>query len=71
MTLTQAITHLYGRDDWNVVLDYLREEREACLTDFQNPEHTANPQSLARLAGEIAAFDRTLRNLTDAVPDTE
>ncbi len=71
MNLTQATTRLYGRDDWNVVLEYLKDEREACLTDFQNPEHMSNPQALARLAGEIAAFDRTLRNLTDATPDTE
>ena len=71
MNLTKAIAHLYGRDDWNAVLEYLMEERESCLADFQNPEHTANPQALARLAGEIAAFDRTLRNLTDAAPDTE
>ena len=28
-------------------------------------------EDLARLAGEIAAFDRALRNLTDATPDTE
>ena len=71
MDLPTAIARLHGRDDWNAVLEYLNQERESCLADFQNPEHTANPQTLARLAGEIAAFDRTLRNFTDAVPDTE
>ena len=71
MNLTQAITHLHGRDDWNAVLDYLEKEREACLADFQAPERIENPQALARLAGEIAAFDRALRNLTDGVPDGE
>ena len=71
MDLPTAIARLHGRDDWNAVLEYLNQERESCLADFQNPEHTANPQTLARLAGEIAAFDRTLRNFTDHAPDTE
>jgi len=63
MNLSKAIAHLHGRDDWNAVLDYLEKERESCLSDFQDPERLENPQALARLAGEISAFDRALRNL--------
>jgi len=64
MKLDKAIIFLHGRDDWNAVLDYLGKERESCLGDFQDPERLENPQALARLAGEISAFDRALRNLT-------
>lgn len=63
MNLDKAVTHLHGRDDWDEVLDYLEGEREGCLSDFQDPSRMENPQALARLAGEIAAFDRALRNL--------
>ena len=70
MPLEKAVAHLHGRDDWNAVLDYLEKERESCLSDFQDPARMENPQALARLAGEIAAFDRALRNLTyDDAPD--
>ena len=68
MNLDKAIAHLHGRDDWIVVLDYLKKEREGCLSDFQDPERLENPQALARLAGEIAAFDRAIRNLTYVEP---
>lgn len=71
MTLMQAIARLQGRDDWEAVLEYLGQERESCLVDFQNPEHTSSPQHLARLAGEIAALDRTLKILSDVGPDAE
>ena len=64
MNLDKAIAHLHGRDDWVAVLNYLEKEREGCLSDFQDPERLDNPQALARLAGEIAAFDRAIRNLT-------
>ena len=63
MNLSKAIARLHGRDDWNVVLDYLEKEREGCLSAFQDPARLENPQFLARLAGEISAFDRALRNL--------
>ena len=64
MNLDKAIAHLHGRDDWVAVLNYLEKEREGCLADVQDPERLENPQALARLAGEIAAFDRAIRNLT-------
>ena len=63
MNLSKAIAHWQGRADWGAVLDYLEKERESCLSDFQDPERLENPQALARLAGEISAFDRALRNL--------
>jgi hypothetical protein len=64
MDLQTAAARLHGRDDWNAILEYLEKERESCLGDFQDPERLENPQALARLAGEISAFDRILRNLT-------
>ena len=65
MTLRQATQRLKGRDDWNIVLDYLLAERESSLGDFQSPDHLDNPTKLARLSGKISALDRiyqTLRN---------
>ena len=69
VNLDKATVALHGRDDWNAVLDYLENELENCLSDFQDPERLDSPQSLARLSGEIAAFDRALRNLRYDEPD--
>ena len=63
MNLKDAVPRLYGNDAFDAVLDYLRAERDAALHDFQDPDLLDNPQKLARLAGEIAALDRTLKNL--------
>ena len=43
MTIKQALDRLKGRDDWNIVLDYLLAERESALGDFQSPDHLDNP----------------------------
>ena len=63
MTIKQALDRLKGRDDWNIVLDYLLAERESALGDFQSPDHLDNPTKLARLSGEISALDRIYQNL--------
>ena len=63
MTFKQALDLLKGRDDWNIVLDYLLAERESAIADFQSPDHLDNPTKLARLSGEISALDRIYQNL--------
>ena len=65
MTLQQALNRLKGRDDWNIVLDYLLAERESAIGDFQSADHLDNPTKLARLSGEISALDRIYQILRD------
>lgn len=65
MTLKQALSRLRGRDDWEVVLEYLTAEREQAIGDFQSPDHLDNPTKLSRLSGEIAALDRISQVLKD------
>ena len=65
MTLKDALLRLRGRDDWEIVLDYLMAERESALGDFQSPDHLDNPTKLARLSGEISALDRIYQILRD------
>jgi hypothetical protein len=62
MTFDQAIASLSIREEWGVLLDFIQEERESAIADFQNPDYVDNPSKLARLAGEIAAFDRVIQN---------
>lgn len=65
MTFKQALDRLKGRDDWNIVLDYLLAERESAIGDFQSADHLDNPTKLARLSGEISALDRIHQTLKD------
>jgi len=65
MTLKQALDRLKGRDDWDIVLDYLLVERESAIGDFQSADHLDNPTKLARLSGEISALDRIYQTLKD------
>ena len=66
MTFDQAIASLSIREEWEVLLEYIQEERESAIADFQTPEYTDNACKLARLAGEIAAYDQLLRNFRNA-----
>ena len=61
MTLQKALLQLHAREDWDVILDHIRVELETAMLDFQSPDQLANPQKLARLAGEISALDRLIR----------
>ena len=61
MTLQKALLQLHAREDWDVILDHIKVELEPAMLDFQTPELLDNPQKLARLAGEISAFDRLIR----------
>lgn len=65
MNFKQALSRLRGRDDWNEVLEFLENEREVLIADFQQPSAMDNPYILARLGGEIAAFDRIYQTLKD------
>lgn len=66
MNLDQAIASLSIREEWGVVLDFIQEERESAISDFQNPDYVDNPSKLARLAGEISAYDAVLRHFKNA-----
>ena len=61
MNLQEALLKLHMREDWDCILDHIKVELETAMLDFQTPELLDNPQKLARLAGEISAFDRLLR----------
>ena len=65
MTFQQALDRLKGRDDWDIILDYLSAERESAIGDFQSPDNLDNTVKLARLSGEISAIDRILITLRD------
>jgi hypothetical protein len=65
MDLQKALLNLHGREEFGAILEYLERERESCIGDFQDPQRLESPQALARLAGEIAAFDRVLRTFND------
>tara|TARA_R110000796_G_scaffold17023_3_gene52618 strand:- start:866 stop:1075 length:210 start_codon:yes stop_codon:yes gene_type:complete len=69
MTLADAIENLRAREDWDTVVAHVRAELNSAMLDFQTPDLLDNPQKLARLAGEIAAFDRLVRIFSNATPD--
>jgi hypothetical protein len=66
MTFDQAIASLSIREEWEVLLEYIQEERESAISDFQNSDYVDNPSKLARLAGEISAYDTIIRNFRNA-----
>ena len=69
MTLTEALKNMRAREDWEVIVGYIRTELETAMMDFQSPDQLDNPQKLARLAGEIAALDRLIRVFSHAEED--
>ena len=62
MTFDQAIASLSIREEWEVLLEYIQAQRESAIADFQNPDYVDNACKLARLGGEISAYDSILRN---------
>jgi len=66
MTLQKALLQLHSREDFGVIVGYVRTELETAMMDFQSPDQLDNPQKLARLAGEIAALDRLIRVFSHA-----
>ena len=61
MSLQRSITVLEGLPEWKSVLEYLTNERETLLNDFQSAERMTQPYVLARIGGEIATIDRILK----------
>jgi hypothetical protein len=65
MTLDKAIKALQFNTEWKVILEALSKDREALINDFHSSEILDNPQSLARLGGEIASVDRILKTFSN------
>ena len=70
MTLADAIAGLGDQTEFQVVKDFIKEQRDMCLVDFQDYTHVDNPQKLARLSGEIAGLSRIIESLENAETDT-
>lgn len=70
MTLGDAIAGLGDQTEFQVVKDFIKEQRDMCLVDFQDYTHVDNPQKLARLSGEIAGLSRIIESLENAETDT-
>ena len=71
MTFDQAIASLSIREEWDVIIDFITEQREIAIADFQNPDYIDNACKLARLAGEIAAIDRVLQNFQNGTSTSQ
>lgn len=65
MTLPEALISLKGRDDFQVVRRFIEDQKDFCLSDFQDPELIDNPSKLARLAGEIGGLVRIVEALKE------
>ena len=65
MTFEDAVNSLSNNREWKLILEHLRKDREALISEFHSPEILENPQSLARLGGEIASVDRIIRSFSD------
>jgi len=70
MTLGDAVAGLKQQTEWVVIKDFIKEQRDICLVDFQDYTHVDNPQKLARLSGEIAGLTRIMESLENAETDT-
>lgn len=70
MTLGDAVAGLGEQTEWVVIKDFIKEQRDICLVDFQDYTHVDNPQKLARLSGEIAGLTRILEAFDNAEPNT-
>ena len=71
MKLGDAINGLGEQTEWLVIKDFIKEQRDMCLVDFQDYTHVDNPQKLARLSGEIAGLTRIIESLENAERDTD
>lgn len=69
MNLGDAVAGLGDQTEWLVIKDFIKEQRDMCLVDFQDYAHVDNPQKLARLSGEIAGLTRIIESLENAEPD--
>jgi hypothetical protein len=70
MKLTDAIDGLGEQTEWIAIKEFIREQRDMCLIDFQDYTHVDNPYKLARLSGEIAGLSRIIDSIENAEPDS-
>ena len=70
MTSGDAVAGLGEQAEWLVIKDFIKDQRDMCLVDFQDYNHVDNPQKLARLSGEIAGLTRIIESLDHAETDT-
>ena len=70
MTLADAISALGEQTEWLTIKEFIREQRDMCLVDFQDYTHVDNRQKLARLSGEIAGLTRIIESLENAETDS-
>ena len=70
MTIQDAVAGLADQTEFKVVKEFIKEQRDMCLVDFQDYTHVDNPQKLARLSGEIAGLTRIIESLENAETDS-
>ena len=70
MTIQDAVAGLSDQTEFKVVKEFIKEQRDMCLVDFQDYTHVDNPQKLARLSGEIAGLTRIIESLENAETDS-
>jgi len=71
MKLADAIAGLGEQTEWLVVKEFIEEQRDMCLVDFQDYTHVDNPQKLARLSGEIAGLSRLISCIENEEDDRD
>lgn len=59
--LTGAVQKLEGLDEWDIVLEFIRSERDRCFSDLGPSE---NPHDVMKQAGRIAALQELLEILS-------
>ena len=64
-SLEQNLKTLADRPDFQGVLEYLKECREAYISDLSQHEPASNPHLLAHLAGSISALDHFLKQVDE------
>jgi len=71
MNLSDAIAGLNDQTEWKFVKKFIKEQRDSCLSDFQDYTHVDNPQKLARLSGEIAGLSRLISCIENEEDDRD
>jgi hypothetical protein len=61
--LHTAIETLANKDEFDVVVEYIVQERERFLGDFRQAE---SPHDVMKIAGSVAALDELIQVLTQA-----
>jgi hypothetical protein len=56
-TLQQAIDGISDRDEYKVIVTFIREERERCFGDLKSADSS---NDVMRIAGSISALDELL-----------